>query len=133
MRHEHNMNIFAKVLILALFFSVHTHAQESTTFSEALINGRYLEIHDKSDAKRDGEWAWARFFLKHDAEAFKAAKQAHKDGDILGTFILLKCYRNGVGVKKDDVVKEQLNQLLKQKLTGLRSVSYTHLTLPTKA
>lgn len=64
-----------------------------------------------------GEWAWARFFLKHDAAAFSAARASHDKGDLLGSFILLKCYRNGIGVKKDDQIKDKLNTYVRTKLT----------------
>lgn len=112
----------AVAFALAFYFAATlVSAQQAATVSDALINGHYAEILKTNDANRNGEWAWARFFLKNDAEAFKAAKAAHENDDILGTFILLKCYRNGVGIKKDNAFKDKLNLQLRSKLTDQKT------------
>jgi TPR repeat protein len=93
------------------------------TVSERLRCGHYQEIIEDPKQPHDGEWAFARFFLVQDKAAFEAAFKAAQSGDLLGKFIVMRCHRDGAGVKQDTTVVEQLDAELGKELAKKENAS----------
>ena len=92
------------------------------TVSERLRCGHYQEILQDAKQAHDGEWAFARYFLLPDKAAYEAAFKAHQSGDLLGRFIVLRCHRDGAGVKQDIAVIRKLNNDLRNELSKMEKV-----------
>lgn len=89
----------------------------------ALETGSYRQILRDPEAVGTSEWAWARFFLVADRKAFEVARKRHGEGDTLGSFVLLKCLREGVGVKRDESEEAKINFRIRSALEAIESPS----------
>jgi TPR repeat protein len=105
---------FATVLLASL--SVVSLCRAELKVSERLRCGQYQEILADTKQPHDGEWAFARFFLVPDKAAYEAAFKAHESGDLLGKFIVMRCHRDGAGVKQDMNVVDKMDRELQKEL-----------------
>ncbi|HWB04839.1 MAG TPA: tetratricopeptide repeat protein [Verrucomicrobiales bacterium] len=107
---------------LILFLLSATSSIAAFTVSERLRCGKYQEIVQDAKQPRDGEWAFARYFLVPDKVTYEAAFKAHQAGDLLGKFIVMRCHRDGAGVKQDMTVFWRMNADLRTALTKMENV-----------
>ena len=102
----------AVVIALQLLLA-NSLAQETKTESaeELVVHGRYnLVPKGKADDPRgQALWAFARLQLTPNVEVHAQAKKAHEQGDPLGSFVLLLCHREGIGVLRDQTVMQKIN------------------------
>ena len=105
------LTAFAVALPLTLCFAAAEEDRE-----KLLAMGRYQELVEAEDAPRDGIWAFARFFLVPDKTTYTAALKAHEKGDLLGTFIVMRCHTVGAGVRVDHDVRRACNVTLREAL-----------------
>jgi TPR repeat protein len=81
-----------------------------------LLAGRYSKVPEGADARGRALWAFARFHLVPDARAARAAEEAHRAGDVLGTFVLFLCHLHGAAVAHDRELIEQLGYQVRTRL-----------------
>ena len=104
---------------LCLLFTQVNHA--AIPEPEKLIKGRYLAIIEDKSLEGTGQWAFARFFIAADKATYEAALASHKKDDLLGSFIVMKCHDDGIGVRRDPAVKWRMNVLLREKLAAIKN------------
>jgi TPR repeat protein len=80
--------------------------------------GRYSQIPTPKDNDSHGHavWAFARYHLAPTKAVVGSAQAAHKQGEDLGTFVLMLCHRTGSGVVRDRALAQRLNFELRTKL-----------------
>src|SRR5205807_9945819 len=88
------------------------------TLEELVTAGRYAEVPapKKDEARAHAMWAFAQYHLAPGRAVAKAAEFADKNGDDLGTFVLMLCHRSGVGILRDRAAVLALNFDLRTKL-----------------
>lgn len=112
---------FMKMLLTALvpvcFFCIYsTPCKAAGNRDQLLGNGRYQELITDANAPRDGHYAFARFFLLPDFETYHTALAGHNKGDLLATFILMRCHMDGAGVRRDQKIRWACNVKLRKAL-----------------
>ena len=110
-----------RILLVALGILGSQWVEAETPCSDDLKNGRFQKILTHPKKFSIAETAWANFYLISDPGTYDLAMKAHREGDIRGSFILLKCHRGGIGVKKDDEVKSKLNFDIRTKLEKIET------------
>ena len=103
------------LLLASLFLSVALSASE-TDAMKLILSGSYSKVKKGATAKDKAAWAFAQFHLRPGTEAAQAAQDAHKARLPLGTFVLLLCHRNGVGVRRNESTMHRLNFELRKLL-----------------
>jgi TPR repeat protein len=104
-------------LLLAVSASIGQDSK-TPTIDQLLMSGRYSEIPTPADKDPHAQavWAFAQYHLAPSRAVAQAAQAAHREGDDLGTFVLMLCQRTGTGLLRDQAEANKLNFDLRTKL-----------------
>jgi hypothetical protein len=94
---------------------------------ELLLRGHYDQIPPGKDAHGKAVWAFARYHLAPSGSVYDAAWEAHQKGDVLGTFVVAECHREGIGVRRDEKLQWKLHHAIRQKLEKKKDLTPVEL------
>src|SRR5262249_19819570 len=96
---------------------------------ELLLRGHYHLIPPGKDKHGKAVWAFARYHLAPAGDVYDSAAEAHQQGDLLGTFVVILCHRDGIGVRRDEKLMWKLHYVIRQQLEKKKDPSPVELYL----
>jgi len=114
------------VLIICFLTSSVSFADDSKRAKpnpdELLFAGRYSEVGTpkENDAHSQAVWAFAQFHLAPSGQVYDAAWEAHQKDELLGSFIVWQCQKDGIGARRDEKLMWRLHFQLREKLEKKR-------------
>ncbi len=111
--------------LIGAFARADDDKQLESKSDQFLVAGWYSQISTpRENVPHDhAVWAFAQYHLAPTKAVAKSAQLAHKNGDALGTFVLMLCQRTGSGLLRDRAEVARLNFDLRTKLEKLEMPS----------
>ena len=122
---------YSSLLILFVMYSGSWGQAQTTSASkpatmgvdELLVRGLYRDTRKADTPHERAAWAYARFKLGPTMEVVKAAQEAHEKADLIGTFVLYLCHREGLGVRFRESEQHRLNFEIRRRLLPRKDMS----------
>jgi TPR repeat protein len=83
---------------------------------ELLLHGQYREIPVGDGMHGKALWAFAQFHLAPSGKVYDAAWDTHQKDELLGTFVVWQCQKDGIGARRDEKLMWRLHFQLREKL-----------------
>lgn len=96
---------------------------------EMLLRGLYHQIPPGKDGHGKAVWAFAQLHLFPCGKVYDVAWQAHQQGELLGTFVVAECHREGIGPRRDEKLMWKLHYQIRQKLENKKDPTPVDLYL----